>query len=264
MAKTPWFYFFPSDWLGSNRRACMSLEQQGAYINLLARQWSEPTCSLPDDDKVLAALSEMKEGWLKGGSQLVRECFPPHPSLRGQIANPKLLELRAERDEWIEKSSEGGRKSAAARKKGQKKGHKKGGLRVVQGKGVPNGNSPSPSPSPNIEVLNSTSCDAPLESSPTVDGKDEKSSEFSFPLKTGKLWDLPQRKYEEYVATYGDHMDVSFQLRKAKEWLMVNKPKRKTASGMKRFLTGWLNRQSDKSPITPHSPPQRPDGRVYD
>lgn len=148
MADCPWFYFFPSDWLGSNKRAVMSLEQQGAYVNLLARQWSEPTCSLPDDDEVLAALSEMGEGWLKGGSQLVRKCFPPHPTLRARIANPKLLELRAERDEWVEKSREGGRKSAAARKKGQKKGGSTTVPTTTPTKRQPKGNSPSPSPSP--------------------------------------------------------------------------------------------------------------------
>lgn len=116
MARDPYFKFFVSDWLGSNNRAAMTLAQQGAYINLLARQWSDKTCSLPDDDEVLAGLSEMGQGWFNGGSHLVRVCFPPHPDLEGRIANPKLLKLRVERDEFIAKSSLGGRKSAEAKK----------------------------------------------------------------------------------------------------------------------------------------------------
>lgn len=151
MGKDPAFPFYASDWLGSNARAPMSLAEQGAYINLLARQWSDKTCSLPDDDDVLAALSEMHEGWLVNGCPLVRVCFPPHPHLEGRIANVRLLELRGERDEWIEKSRKGGRKSAAARKLRQQadgKGGGKGGATTVGTKRQPKGNSPSSSSSP--------------------------------------------------------------------------------------------------------------------
>jgi len=144
MSKDPAFPFYASDWLGSNMRAQMTLEQQGAYVNLLARQWSEATCSLPDDDKVLAKLSEMGEGWFNGGCQLVRDCFPPHPNQTGRIANPRLLELRAERDKWIEKSRLGGLKSVESKRLQRSKG----GSTTVLTNGQPNANTPSPSPSP--------------------------------------------------------------------------------------------------------------------
>jgi uncharacterized protein YdaU (DUF1376 family) len=116
VGKNPSFPFFASDWLGSNNRAMMTLEQQGAYINLLCRQWADPTCSLPDDDQALAYLSELGEGWFTNGSALLRLCFPKHPHLEGRIANEKLLECRLFRDQWVEKSKKGGVKSGASRR----------------------------------------------------------------------------------------------------------------------------------------------------
>ena len=159
MAGDPSFPLYASDWLGSNRRAMMSLDQQGGYMNLLCRQWSDPTCSLPDDDDALAKLSEMGEAWMKGSSYLVRACFPKHPELEGRIAHPKLLKIKAEREVWKAKCRRGGKKSGTVRRAKSKAattsdetknvkgssttlGSKQGSKREV------NGNTPSPSPSP--------------------------------------------------------------------------------------------------------------------
>jgi len=116
MAGFPYFKFYASDWLGSTKRAIMTQEQRAAYIDLLSHQWGDETCSLPDDDEVLAALSGLGQGWFKGGSEMLRRCFPKHPTLEGRIANPKLLDIRADAVAWSEKSAEGGRKSAESKK----------------------------------------------------------------------------------------------------------------------------------------------------
>lgn len=107
---------FASDWLGSTKRAVMSLEEQGAYMNLLAHQWGDDQCCLPDDDEVLAALSELRGRWVKGTTNPLRRCFPPHPTKEGFVANPKLLELWANKEEQRRRSSEGGKKSAQLRR----------------------------------------------------------------------------------------------------------------------------------------------------
>ncbi len=148
MAKDPSFPFYASDWLGSTVRALMTPAQRGAYIDLLAHQWGDETCSLEDDDMVLAALSDLNEGWLQGGSQLLRRCFPAHPTLEGRIANPRMLEIRAERDEWRAKSAAGGRKSQEAQRLRRKKGGSTTLATKGATKGQPKGNTPSPSPSP--------------------------------------------------------------------------------------------------------------------
>lgn len=119
MSKYPWFPMFASDWLGSTKRAVMTLEEQGAYMNLLAHQWGDDQCCLPDDDDVLAALSELRDRWVKGTCNPLRRCFPPHPTREGFVANPKLLKVWANKEEQRRRSSEGGKKSAQLRKEGK-------------------------------------------------------------------------------------------------------------------------------------------------
>jgi DNA-binding MarR family transcriptional regulator len=64
---------------------------------------------------------------------------------------------------------------------------------------------------------------------------------FSFILRNGQAWTLPQVKLEEYKQTYPS-LDVEAELRKAAQWLKDNPQKRKTVKGMPRFLGGWLGR----------------------
>ncbi len=68
-------------------------------------------------------------------------------------------------------------------------------------------------------------------------------SEFVFPT-TGKgalEWTLPQEKLVEYIAAYPG-LDVSSELRKARQHCRDNPRKRKTGGGMLAFLTRWMNR----------------------
>ncbi len=143
MSKAPAFQFYASDWLGSTRRAMMTPAQRGAYIDLLCYQWGDATCSLPDDDETLATLSGLGDEWVNGSSSTLRPCFPKHPTLPGRIANPRLLEVKAARDEWVERSRQGGIKSGKARQKPTK-----GTSRPPEG----HLNTPSPSSSPSSSL----------------------------------------------------------------------------------------------------------------
>jgi hypothetical protein len=64
---------------------------------------------------------------------------------------------------------------------------------------------------------------------------------FRFVLKNNQPWVLPRDKLDEYRATYGDKLDLDFQLRKAAQWTKDNPAKRKTEKGMGRFLNNWLS-----------------------
>lgn len=76
-------------------------------------------------------------------------------------------------------------------------------------------------------------------------------SQYSYPMQGGKLWDLPERKLDEYLATHAEKFDVHYELRKARTWLMTNDNRRpKSARGMAGFLTRWLNRASDSNRST--------------
>lgn len=139
MGKDPAMPLYVNDWLSSRRVQAMSQLQELAYFRLLAFCWSSGDASIPDDDDELAVLSRMGKSWLKGGSQVVRRCFQPHPNKSGYLTNARLFHLWQERQEWRRKSHEGGIKSGQARK-----------LRTVKGgstKREPNANSSSSSSS---------------------------------------------------------------------------------------------------------------------
>lgn len=58
-------------------------------------------------------------------------------------------------------------------------------------------------------------------------------------------FDLPKSKLKEYQQTY-DTLDVERELKKARQWLVDNPRRRKTAQGMPRFLGNWLLRATNK------------------
>lgn len=137
MARSPAFQFYVNDWLSSSHIMLMTPAQEGAYIRLLCIAWNDPDCSIPDDDSQLAILSRLGEGWLNGGSLLVRKCFEPHPNKPGRLVNLRLLEERKKQQEWREKSKAGGMKSAQVRQEkalAARRKPVKGGSRVVQPK----------------------------------------------------------------------------------------------------------------------------------
>lgn len=124
----------------------MTPAEEGAYIRLLCYCWNDPDCSIPANDGELAVLSRLNEGWLNGGSKMVRKCFEPHPTIADRLTNFRLLQERKKQDEWSKKSKEGGVKSGKQRRKKPRRvveGWLKGGSRVVE----PNGNSSSSSSS---------------------------------------------------------------------------------------------------------------------
>lgn len=149
----PAFQFYANDWLADINVTMMSPAQEGAYIRLLCYAWKDPDCSLPDDDDQLAILSRLGEGWLKGGSTVVRKCFNQSGS---RLVHEGLKEIRNKHLEWSNKSREGGIKSGAARRLRSVKG----GSQMVE----PNGNlsSSSSNKSNNYKrVVNSNSSFTP-------------------------------------------------------------------------------------------------------
>lgn len=70
--------------------------------------------------------------------------------------------------------------------------------------------------------------------------------EFPVAGKGNPTWGLSASKVAEYAETYPD-LDLTAELRKARQWCIDNRENRKTASGMLRFLNRWLARaQNDR------------------
>lgn len=130
MSKSPAFQFYPSDWLSSSKVNLMTPAEEGAYIRLLAYEWQEDDCGLPDDDKALSQLSRLGEEWFNGGSRVLRACFKAKGN---RLYNERLLAEREKQSAWREKSRLGGIHSAESRKnKGiEGKGEGKGGSQMV-------------------------------------------------------------------------------------------------------------------------------------
>ena len=110
--KSPAFQFYPSDWLGSQRVALMTLEEEGAYIRALAFCWGQG--GVPADPQKLAFL--IGKGASTTVGTTVAAMFEPDPNRPGWLFSPRMEEVRAKQAEWREKSIEGGKKSGEARK----------------------------------------------------------------------------------------------------------------------------------------------------
>jgi len=76
---------------------------------------------------------------------------------------------------------------------------------------------------------------------------DSTASEFSFPLRGRGEFHLTADRLAEYRDTFPG-IDIPGELRKARLWLTDNPDRRKTARGMPRFLSGWLNRAKPTGP----------------
>ena len=90
-SESPAFLFYPESWNGSKKLSLMSLEEIGAFINLLAWTAQDPDCSIEDDDNVLAKLSGLgNEKWTASAS-IIRSCFIPHAYRKHYLTNKKLI-----------------------------------------------------------------------------------------------------------------------------------------------------------------------------
>lgn len=73
---------------------------------------------------------------------------------------------------------------------------------------------------------------------------------MTFPVKAPngkpKTWALTESIIQTYADTFEDREWVEAELKKAWLWIDSNPNHRKTASGMKRFLSGWLTRANNR------------------
>ncbi len=112
---SPFFQFFPSDWLSSKKMSRMTLEEQGAYMRLLCFTWDDKDCAIEDDDQALAEFSKLGEKWFDGSGDKIRTCFIQHPEKDGFLTHKRLLEERIKQQEMRKKNSKAGKISAKKR-----------------------------------------------------------------------------------------------------------------------------------------------------
>ncbi len=91
---------------------------------------------------------------------------------------------------------------------------------------------------------------------------------MSFPVTTKPgEWTLLQAKVDEYLETFPG-LDIPTALRRAKQWLIDNPRRRKTARGMPKFIFGWLEREQNRrggigpNALTVSAGPEAPEWNV--
>lgn len=143
--RAPAFLLYVDDFLGGTSE--MSAEEVGGYIRLLCHQWAKG--GLPNDPERLGRMAG-----LLGSPSLGYAVAKFTLCDDGQLRHPRLEALRSERDAFLLKQAESGKKGAEKRWKGRPAiGNPNSEpiatpLPTPMANGCPNDSSPSPSPSP--------------------------------------------------------------------------------------------------------------------
>jgi len=93
----------------------MTPEERGGYINLICYAWQDGECSLPNDETLLARLSGLGEGWLKGCSTAIMKMFEVDPNDKTKIFSTWLRDEREKQRRHREASIRGGKNSVKSR-----------------------------------------------------------------------------------------------------------------------------------------------------
>lgn len=106
-------------------------------------------------------------------------------------------------------------------------------LTVIHGDSPPESN---PNPNPESESNPKEGGGEPQAASPPV---------VSIPLNDGTEYPVSQEQCQEWAGVY-PAVDVIQQLREMREWCLNNPAKRKTARGVRGFITRWLAKEQDR------------------
>lgn len=113
------------DWLAGRAVRLMTLEQRGAFMQLLCDAWGDPVapCSLPNNDTDLADLSGFGEEWSNKGRRVRAQFLLPDGMAQlgyevpddGRLRNPKQWQVYQLMLERRHKNSESGKRGMAKR-----------------------------------------------------------------------------------------------------------------------------------------------------
>lgn len=159
--KPPAFQFYAAEYLADEHVQLMTLEEEGAYIRLLAFCWREG--SIP---KAIGALSRLCKGASTTVLTTVLKRFKPTDNGE-RLVHPRLDAERKKQQDWREKSAQGGRASAHKRKKPKEPRAEQGGSTKAQ---------PTASTKGQAASLNTSSSSASSSSSSTTVDKPKDTS----------------------------------------------------------------------------------------
>lgn len=113
MAAYPALPFWVRDYIADTRH--LTLEQRGAYTDLLFFCWVAPECKIPDDDKIIAqTLGITKARWVSKIAPAVRPLFDQQDSF---LLQKRLLSERNSVQKRVEAARENGSKGGRPQSK---------------------------------------------------------------------------------------------------------------------------------------------------
>jgi uncharacterized protein YdaU (DUF1376 family) len=117
----PFFPAYASDWLSSGTRPRLTVEQRGAFWDLLFHAWLQPDGMLPNDEQVLAAYSGLGDRWREVGRTVVELAFQQKGE---RLFNKRLMKERAIVLARSRQAQKAGQRSGEVRAKRKKKARK--------------------------------------------------------------------------------------------------------------------------------------------
>lgn len=80
--------------------------------------------------------------------------------------------------------------------------------------------------------------------------------QITIPLNDGTEHGVTEEEIEEYKKLY-PAVDVMQELRNMRGWCLANPTRKKTKSGIRRFIGGWLAKEQNRGRASPKEPPEK-------
>jgi uncharacterized protein YdaU (DUF1376 family) len=240
VGKSPAFRFYPGDFMGSPDVQAMDLEEVGAYLFLLCMAWqSERHGYLEDNDDRLRRLARMNHTqWARSRDLLLRKFPIVEPGWR---ANARMLFEADKQRSFSESQSTKGKRGGRPRKADDKPelSDEKPELSSDLSPEKP---SVSVSVSVSASVLDSVSVSEEKLSTLALTSIEVPAGVFELPLLGNQgEWSVPENLYQEMVKAYPG-VSVMAEFANMRGWLITNPTRRKTRSGLPKFINSWLSK----------------------
>lgn len=240
--KAPAFQFYPKDFLTDERVVMMSNTEIGIYVRLLCFCWLEGTLPLETASLARMARLPLKQFTKLWEHSVVKTCFWVDD---GRLRHKRLDGERDKQESYRRRQSD------AATARWNKPRLSQPGNATAYAEGMP----------PVVPAQCSSSSSA----SASAEEEQEKSAEASsapvfltYPIvgPKGPAWSLTETQVSTWAKLFPG-LNVEAECLKALAWLQANPQKRKTVTGMPKFLTAWLSRATDRggSPTLAMVPP---------
>jgi hypothetical protein len=267
----PGFQWFPKQWLGDDVVLMMSIPARGYHHHLIQMAWQQdPPCSLPDDQLILRGWCGHPTDWADLWQQISRAwrlldgrwwqvglCRAYLEQMRLRVirrgngkkgGRPSVLVTEEPPATEVEATASGAKAGAFQRTSTSSASASAPALPSSSGLDR------EPSTGPLGEVGDCGEASSPPPDPGLLD--------FEC-VGDPKTWTLSRRALADFQDAF-PNLDVMAECRRARAWLRSNPGRRKTATGMRRFLNNWLAKSTNQPRLAARHDVSRGRGREVD